>query len=287
MNAATPERPVFLARQANTAQPGGVKVKLPGKVVIITGAGSGIGAAMAKRFARENPGGIVVADIDEPKAEEVAAAVRGLGVYGLAYRVDVGDPEQVRQMVAATERAFGPIDLVCSNAGVAFGMGVHADESRWARSWSVNLMAHVYLAQAVIPAMSARRRGHFLLTASAAGLLGLPGDAPYTVTKHAAVALAEWLAASYRGAGIRVSVLCPLGVRTDLLMSGLVAGHPASRAVARYGPIIEPDEVAEETLRGLADERFMILPHPEVADLYAKKASDPEAWLADYHREGR
>ncbi|MGH3517233.1 MAG: SDR family oxidoreductase [Haloechinothrix sp.] len=262
-------------------------MKLQDKTVIVTGAGNGIGAAIACRFAREKPRGVVVADIDEARAEQVAGKIRPLGVDAMACRTDVGDPVQVGNLVSAAERAYGAVDVVCSNAGIATGMGVHAAETLWARSWAVNVLAHVYLAQAVIPSMSVRREGHFLITASAAGLLGLPGDAPYSVTKHAAVGLAEWLAVTYRRAGIGVSVLCPLGVRTELLMPGVAAGHPAARTVASFAPILEPDEVAEATLRGIVAERFLILPHQEVAEMYAKKAADPETWLAETQREAR
>lgn len=256
-------------------------MELRDKTVVITGSGSGIGAALAHRFAREAPRGIVVADLDAARAERVAGDLRALRVEVLPRRTDVADPDAVAELVAATEHAFGQVDVVCSNAGVAAGQGVYASGPMWQQSWAVNVMAHVYLAQAVLPGMAARRLGAFVITASAAGLLGLPGDAPYTVTKHAAVGLAEWLAATHHKSGVQISVLCPLGVRTPLLMSGLATGHPSARAVADYAPIIEPDAVAEATLRGLAEDRFMILPHQVVAELHAKKAADPDAWLAE------
>jgi NAD(P)-dependent dehydrogenase (short-subunit alcohol dehydrogenase family) len=261
-------------------------MKLHERAVLITGAAGGIGAALARRFARERPRGVVVTDIVRSRAERVAQQVRELGGPALAVGADVSDADQVADLVAAAEASFGAVDVVVSNAGIATGAGIFAGPQPWANSWSVNVMAHVHLAQAVLPAMAARRSGYFVITASAAGLLGLPGDAPYTVTKHAAVGLAEWLAMTYRRKGIGVSALCPLGVRTDLLMAGLAAGHPASKAVANYAPIIEPDEVAEATLRGIADERFLILPHAEVHDLHVKKVSDPDGWLAE-QGEGR
>ncbi|MPZ00272.1 MAG: SDR family NAD(P)-dependent oxidoreductase [Actinophytocola sp.] len=262
-------------------------MKLRDKTVVITGAGGGIGAAMAVRFAREKPRGIVVSDIDAHAVADVAAQVRELGVAALQHRADVGDQRQVAELVAASEREFGRIDVLCSNAGIAVGMGVHAPAERWSAAWSVNVMAHVHLARAVLPAMAARGSGYIMITASAAGLLGLPGDAPYSVTKTAAVGLAEWLAATYRRSGVTVSALCPLGVRTGLLMRALTAGHPAARAVADFGPILDADEVADVALEGIADERFLILPHPDVAQLYAKKAADPEGWLTELQREGR
>lgn len=261
-------------------------MELSGKTVVITGAGNGIGAALARRIAAEDPRGIVVADIDAPSADRVAAEVRATGVPAIGHRADVGDPGQAAALVEAADAAFGPVDVVCSNAGVAAGSGVHADDQRWEQCWSVNVMAHVYLARAVLPGMMVRRSGYLLITASAAGLLGLPGDAPYSVTKHAAVGLAEWLAADCRSAGIRVSALCPLGVRTDLLMTALAAGHPAARAVAESGAIVEPADVAECAVRGMAEERLLILPHAEVGEQFAKKAADPDGWLADLQRAG-
>lgn len=256
-------------------------MRFSGSVVVVTGAGSGIGAAIARRAAQENARAVVISDIDVAKAERTATAVRNLGAEAIAVHADVSDPTQVNELVATTERSFGTPDLVCSNAGIATGMGVFAGGPMWTRSWEVNVLAHVHLAQALVPSMSVRRKGHFLITASAAGLLSLPGDAPYSVTKHAAVGFAEWLAMTYRKSGIGVSVLCPLGVRTDLLMPGVAAGHPAAKAVAAYAPILEPDQVAEFALQGVAEDRFMILPHAEVGEMYAKKAADPEGWLAE------
>lgn len=262
-------------------------MKLRDKTVVITGAGGGIGAAMAEKFAREKPRGIVVADIDAAAAEDVAARVRAIGVPALAHRADVGDERQATELIAASEREFGQVDVLCSNAGIAVGMGVHAPQDRWSAAWAVNVMAHVHLARAVLPGMAARGSGHVMITASAAGLLGLPGDAPYSVTKAAAVGLAEWLAATYRRSGVTVSALCPLGVRTELLMPALAAGHPAARAVADFGPILDAEDVAAHALDGIAAERFLILPHADVAQMYAKKAADPDGWLADLQREGR
>jgi NAD(P)-dependent dehydrogenase (short-subunit alcohol dehydrogenase family) len=255
-------------------------MKIQDKAVLITGAGRGIGAAMALRFAEEAPLGIVVADVDEVGAQRVAGQVRELGVAATAVRVDVADRAAVRGLVKTAEREFGPLDLVCSNAGVATGLGIHAAEKVWARAWAVNVAAHIYLAQAVLPGMARRGEGYLMITASAAGLLGLPGDAPYSVTKHAAVGLAEWLAFTYGPTGIRVSALCPLGVRTELLMPGVRSGHPAARAVTSTGVLLDPEDVAEATLAGLADERFLILPHPEVAALRVGRAADPDGWIS-------
>ncbi|MCG8918730.1 SDR family oxidoreductase [Actinokineospora sp. PR83] len=256
-------------------------MEIPGRSVVVTGAGNGIGAALALRLAAERPRVVVVSDRDADAAGAVAGRVRDLGVAAVAVRTDVSDPEQVRDLVALVERDHGGADLICSNAGVATGMGVHASPAQWADSWSVNVMAHVHLAQAALPGMSRRRGGHLLITASGVGLLGLPGDAPYTVTKHAAVALAEWLACGYGHLGIGVSALCPMGVRTDFLMPGVEAGHPAARAITATAPIIEPEQVADAAVAGIAEGRFLILPHPEVGVLHARKAADPETWVAE------
>ncbi|WP_436497864.1 SDR family oxidoreductase [Actinokineospora sp. HUAS TT18] len=254
-------------------------MEIYGKSLVITGAGRGIGAALALRLAKEQPRGVVVADLDELGAQRVAAQVRDLDIPAIGVRVDVGDKTEARGLIELAVREHDGVDIVCSNAGIATGMGIHAGEQDWAKAWSVNVQAHVHLAQAVLPGMARARSGHFMITASAAGLLGLPGDAPYSVTKYAAVGLAEWLAFTYGSVGVHVSALCPLGVRTELLMTGLDAGHTAARAVANYAPILEPEDIAEAAVLGIAEDRFLILPHPEVADLYERKAADPQAWV--------
>src|SRR5262245_23882108 len=254
------------------------------KVVVVTGGGSGIGAAMARRFAADGALGVLVADLDEAKAHEVAEEADRAGSQGLAMRCDVGDEDQVRALIAAVLERFGHVDLFCSNAGVAFGKGVEASAEEWDLSWRVNVMAHVFAARAVLPSMLARGAGYLLQTCSAAGLLTNPGDAPYTVSKHAAVAFAEWLAVTYGDKGVRTSVLCPQGVRTNMLLAGLEEGNPAARAVAAAGELLEPEQVADAVVEGLDAERFLILPHPEVATYLRRKAADPDRWLAGMRR---
>ena len=249
-------------------------MNINGKVVVITGGGSGIGAALARRFAAEGASRIVVADLDGAAAADVAREVDGD-----ARQLDVTDPAAVRALVDAV----GAIDLFCSNAGIATGGGLD-DDAMWHRVLEVNTMAHVYAARAVLPGMLERGGGYLLQTASAAGLLTTPGDAPYTVSKHGAVALAEWLAITYGGRGIKVSVVCPMGVETPLLMDGLRAGEPGAQAVAASGEIISPEQVADAVVEGLAAERFLILPHPQVGTFWAQKASDPDRWLAGVRR---
>ena len=262
-------------------------MNLVNKVIVVTGGARGIGAALAERFAGERPSGVVVADLDGDTAELVARRLRADGVPALGVHTDVTVRSEAEKLIATAEAEFGPVDLLCSNAGIATGAGIHADDAAWQQAWSVNVLGHVHLAQAVLPGMCRRRAGHILLTASAVGLLGLPGDAPYSATKSACVALAEWLAVTYRSKGIKVSALCPLGVRTGLLMPAVRAGHPAARAVARYGGILEPAEVADAVVAGLADGSFFIFPHDEVGSLYAAKAADPESWIQRQAVPGR
>ena len=239
------------------------------KVVVVTGGGNGIGRALCRRFAQERAAAIVVADIDLVNAERVAVEVSGE-----AFEVDVARERDVERVVAHTIGRYGRIDLFCSNAGIAgHGTEMTSDEE-WHRCWDVNVMAHVYAARAVLPGMLARGDGYLLQTVSAAGLLSHPFSATYAVTKHAALAFAEWLAIAYGDRGIKVSALCPQGVRTDML----------KRAEAETGRFLidsalEPDQVAETTVEGLDAERFLILPHPEVEEYVRRKAADPDRWL--------
>jgi NAD(P)-dependent dehydrogenase (short-subunit alcohol dehydrogenase family) len=264
-------------------------MRVEGKVVVVTGAGRGIGRALARRFAAEGAKGVAVGDVDGDGAEAVAAEITAAGGAALGLRTDVAVERDVRALVEAAETAFGPVDLCCSNAGIAIGGGVEASDEDWQRIWDVNLMAHVYAARAVLPSMIDRGEGYLLNTASAAGLLTNLGAAPYSVTKHAAVALAEWLAITHGDEGIKVSVLCPQGVNTAMLMGDANPGarsgdETAAEVVKASGRVLEPEEVAEAVVRGLAEERFLILPHPEVAEYWHRKADDPDRWLAGMRR---
>jgi NAD(P)-dependent dehydrogenase (short-subunit alcohol dehydrogenase family) len=258
---------------------GGLTVQLRDKVVVVTGAGRGLGAALATRFAAEGAAGVAVSDVDGDSAATVAAAIKAAGGQAIALRTDVTDAAQVKELAEAAESAFGAVDLFCSNAGIATGRNEDAPAEAWAATWAVNVMAHVHGVNAVLPGMVERGGGYFLHTVSAAGLLTCPGDAPYTATKHAAIGFAEWVAMTYGAAGIKVSTLCPLGVRTQMLMPGVESGNSSALAVAASGDIIEPEDVAEAAVRGLADERFLILPHAKVAKMYAGKAADLDGWL--------
>ena len=259
-------------------------MRLDGKVAVITGAAGGIGSALARRFAAEGATGVVLSDVDHEAAVRIAADIEAGGGHATAIAADVTDEAQVAELVAASERAFGPIDLFCSNAGIATGVGLDATPEDWTRSFAVNVVAHAHAAKAVLPSMLARGAGYLLQTVSAAGLLSCAGDAPYTATKHAALGLAEWLSMTYGNLGIKVSTLCPMGVRTNMLMSGVETGNPSALAVAASAPILEPGQVAEVVIKGLDEERFLILPHPEVGAMYAHKGSDPDRWLAGMRR---
>lgn len=249
---------------------------MSGQVAVVTGGASGIGRALCVRFAAEGAR-VVVADLGHEKAAEVAREIGGMAVAA-----DVTRAADVQALVARVEAELGPIDLFCSNAGI-FAIGTEdASDAMWQRAWEVHVMAHVHAARAVLPGMLARGRGTILATASAAGLLTNLGAAPYSVTKHGAVAFAEWLAVTYGDRGIRVACLCPMGVRTPMVDAG--DGGQAVTSVAASGSILEPEAVAEAVVRGLADGRFLILPHPEVGDFWRKKATDVDGWIGGMHR---
>lgn len=239
------------------------------KVVVVTGAGSGIGEAMARRFAKESPRALVVADIDGTAAESVARDIDAIGI-----EADVSDPQQNAEMIDTIEEEEGPIDLFCANAGYGIAGDEQTEFAEWDRMWKVNVMSHVYAANRLVPAWLARGEGYFLSTASAAGLLTNLRAAQYSVTKHAAVAFAEWLAITYGDAGLKVSCLCPMGVNTPFL-------HSAQEFQDLLGAeSIEPADVAESVVDGLREERFLILPHPQVERYFQNKANDYDRWIA-------
>jgi NAD(P)-dependent dehydrogenase (short-subunit alcohol dehydrogenase family) len=246
-------------------------MEVKGKIVIVTGGASGIGRALCRRFAREGAEAVIVADVDEAGAQTVAAGLRGASVV-----CDVREEEDIIRLVRTTEERFGPIDLFCSNAGIIVPGGVDADNDGWQRIWEINVMAHVYAARAVIPGMIARGGGAFLITASAAGLLSQIGSAPYSVTKHAALGLAENIAITYGDQGIKVFALCPQAVRTEMTRQG--------GGVAALDGLMEPEQPAEAVVDGLRREEFLILPHPEVRKYMQRKTADYDRWLQGMRR---
>lgn len=253
-------------------------MELADRHVVVTGAGSGIGRALARRFAAEGARAVVVADLNGANAETVAAEIGATAI-----QVDVSREEQIRALVDSARAEHGPIDLFFSNAGVPGpGGGPEAPNDEWQRTWEVNVLAHVWAARALLPEMVARGEGYLASTASAAGLLTQVGALAYSVTKHAAVAVAEWLAITYGDAGIKVSCLCPQGVRTPMLDQALEDPIGAAPLVAEG--LLEPEEVAEAVVAGIREERFLILPHPAVADHLALKATQNERWLRGMRR---
>jgi NAD(P)-dependent dehydrogenase (short-subunit alcohol dehydrogenase family) len=248
-------------------------MQLRDKVCVVTGAASGIGRALATRFAAEGARAVVVVDRDAAGVRAVADEIGGLGM-----EADVGREEDIRRVIDETETHRGPIDLFCSNAGILVVGGAEVPTGEWQRIWDVNVMAHVFAARHLVPRMVQRGGGYLLQTASAAGLLSQIGSAPYTVTKHAAVGFAEWLAITYGAQGLRVSVLCPQAVRT-----AMTEGIPDG-GVAGMDGMLEPDRLADVVVEGLAAERFLILPHPTVAEYVRRKAEDVDRWLRGMQR---
>ena len=246
-------------------------MELANRIVVITGGASGIGRAMAERFHREGAAKVVVADIDEVGAAAVAESIGGFSM-----RVDVSRETDVVQLIEETEDRFGPIDLFCSNAGIGIGRGLDEPDEVWQKIWEINTMSHVYAARHLVPRMKARGGGYLLNTASAAGLLSQIGSVTYAVTKHAAVALAEWIAITHGRDGIKVSVLCPQAVRTAMTAGG--AG------VAGVDGMIEPEDAAEAVVQALRAETFLVLPHATVAEYIKRKTSDYDRWIRGMQR---
>lgn len=239
------------------------------KVVVVTGGANGIGRALCHAFANEGARAVVVADLDEQGAKRVAGEVKGVAIA-----TNVGKESDVRRLVDQTTKQFGQVDIFCSNAGIGVQGDQDAPDADWQRSWDVNVMAHIYAARAVLPQMLARKEGYLIQTVSAAGLLAQIGSAPYSVTKHAAQAFAEWLAITYGDRGIRVSALCPQGVKTQMLAKAEFGGG----AFLLEGAL-EPEQVAADVIKAVSEERFLILPHPEVTKYIQNKANDYERWL--------
>ena len=236
------------------------------KVIIITGGSSGIGAALCRRFTQEGAKAVVVADINEQGAQALAEDIGGMAV-----RCDVAKEEDIVRLVRQTEAQYGPIDLYCSNAGILIKGLLEVSNADWQRIWEINVMSHVYAARAVLPGMLQRGSGGFVITASAAGLLGQIDSMSYSATKHAAVGLADNLAINYGDRGIQVSVICPMAVRSLMTRNG--------GGIAALDGMLEAEQVAEDLIAALDQGRFMILPHPQVGNYLQRKATDYERWI--------
>lgn len=250
-------------------------MNLNSKTVVVTGGASGIGKALSVRFAAEGAG-VVVADLHQEKAQRVADEIKGLAVA-----CDVRKEADIQELVAQTERQLGPVDLFCSNAGVCFGEPdsvASASNGQWQTCWDIHVMAHVYAARAVLPSMIERGRGYFLQVVSAAGLLNQIGDAAYSTTKHAALGFAESLAITHGDDGVKVSVVCPQYVATPML------GYDEGDDLGNNPGVISPQQLADSVLAGLQEERFLILPHPEVENYRQRKSADYDRWISGMQR---
>ena len=252
-------------------------MQIKDKVIVVTGGASGIGRSLCERFAVEGAAAIVVSDINEEGinavVESLPSTTRAMGVVA-----NVGKEDDVTELVEKSILEFGPIDLFCSNAGISVSGGEEVLTADWQRIWDINVMAHVFAARAVLPSMLERGEGYLLNTASAAGLLSQIGSAPYAVTKHAAVGFAEWLSITYGSKGIKVSVLCPQAVRTQMT-AGIQDG-----GVAGVDGMLEPEQLAQTVIESLAKEKFLVLPHPQVLTYMQRKTSDYDRWLSGMRR---
>jgi NAD(P)-dependent dehydrogenase (short-subunit alcohol dehydrogenase family) len=274
-------------------------MEITNQVAVVTGGASGIGRSIALALAAAGASGVVVADIDAPGAAKVAAEIEAAGHPALAMSADMSHEPDVRALVAGAEDVFGPVDLFFSNAGIIVAGGVEVPDDAWQRIWAINVQSHIYAARALLPGVLSRGRGHIVITASAAGLLTQLGSAPYAVTKHAAVALAEWLSITYGERGLVVSALCPQAVTSNLMATSrrelgeqaLPAGiSPADvstgggSAQAAVDGVLDPDDVAAIVLEAVRAEQFLILPHPDVATYERRRADDRERWLRGMRR---
>ena len=252
-------------------------MQVKNKVVVVTGGASGIGKSLCERFAKEGASAIVVSDIDQQGIDATVADISTL-TQAVGIKTNVGNEEEVNELVAKTLQQFGHIDLFCSNAGIFTVGGEEVSTEAWQTIWDINVMSHVFASRAVLPSMLERGEGYLLNTSSAAGLLSQVGSAPYSVTKHAAIGFAEWLSITYGNRGIKVSVLCPQAVRT-----AMTAGSDGG-GVAGLDGMLEPDQLADTVIETLESEKFLVLPHPEVLTYMRRKTDDYDRWLSGMRR---
>jgi|TARA_B110000483_G_scaffold230687_1_gene296164 NAD(P)-dependent dehydrogenase (short-subunit alcohol dehydrogenase family) len=253
-------------------------MQIKDKVVVVTGGASGIGKSLCERFASEGARAVVVSDIDQVGIDETVESILDR-TSALGFRADVGKEEEVEALAQAALSEYGHIDLFCSNAGIFTAGGEDLSTKAWQTIWDINVMAHVFAARSVLPSMLERGEGYLLNTSSAAGLLSQVGSAPYSVTKHAAIGFAEWLSITYGNRGIKVSALCPQAVRT-----AMTSGGDGSGGVAGLDGLLEPDQLANTVVETLAQERFLVLPHPEVLTYMRRKTDDYDRWLGGMRR---
>lgn len=251
-------------------------MQIKGKIVVVTGAASGIGKALCERFAMEGASAVVVSDIDQPGIDatvsDLASKTNAVGI-----RCDVSKEDEINSLANKALEQFGHIDLFCSNAGIFTAGGESVSTKAWQQIWEINVMAHVFAARSVLPSMLERGEGYLLNTSSAAGLLNQVGSAPYSTTKHAAIGFAEWLSITYGNRGINVSVLCPQAVRTNMTAGG-------DGGVAGLDGMLEPEQLADTVIETLGEERFLVLPHPEVLTYMRRKTDDYDRWLGGMRR---
>lgn len=253
-------------------------MQIKDKVVVVTGGASGIGKSLCERFADEGARAVVVSDIDQAGINATVASISDR-TSALGFKANVGKEEEVEALTQATLAAYDHIDLFCSNAGIFTAGGEDLSTTAWQTIWDINVMAHVFAARSVLPSMLARGEGYLLNTSSAAGLLSQVGSAPYSVTKHAAIGFAEWLSITYGNRGIKVSALCPQAVRT-----AMTAGGDGSGGVAGLDGLLEPEQLANTVIETLAEEKFLVLPHPEVLTYMRRKTEDYDRWLGGMRR---
>ncbi len=257
-------------------------MEIEGKVCVVTGAASGIGRAVAQRFATDGASGVVVADVHEAGARAVAEEIVAAGGRAIPFVADVGTSDGNRALIDAATAEFGPVDVFHANAGVASAQGLRADDDEWDRQWRVNTMAHVWAVRQLVPEWRSRGEGYFISTASMAGILTSLGDGAYAATKHAAVGFAEWLAITYGGQGVHVSCLCPGVVRTGMLPRQM-SGDQASATIGG-GDVREPEDVAAAVVDAMRAERFLILSHPEMQEHITRQAADRDRWIGGMQR---
>ncbi len=253
------------------------RVNPEGKVAVVTGAAGGIGGGLVRALVDRGARSVVATDLDGAGVERLRDELPGAPVVACA--LDVTDQDATRALVEETEREIGPVDVWFANAGVSTGSDADTPDEIWDRQWRVNVLAHVYAARALLPGWTDRGEGHLVTTASMAGILSAAGDAAYSATKHAALGLAEWLAFSYAGRGVRVSCICPGAVDTAMLRAGAGGDPEKASAVIGGGEVISPDEAAERVLDELAEDRFLILTHPQMREFVVGKAQEPERWI--------